>query len=407
MMREGRKYKMFDFKSNGLDLTGRFRLNQRSRCERQIWKATILPIAIALLCVPASLFADENQEAKAAYCKFITEQAEAQRDLLRAPSAVLDLIQPSTGTPAQVAFGLQTSLSDQKKARLSMDAAKTGCAAYNAATDAQQHITYALPNLEKIILRHRRELIEQTADKLDGLIAENMKLVQAHNLSRPSLYALQSAKLRLDMNLTATATEISSSYVPELSDTPLRVLVGEKVMADIRNQVALDRLEKQNGWDIKLAGGARRQISPNASTISPFGAYGELNIQYNFGQRAVNEHLDASDVAYSDWKKNQFEDVVQQAALLEKQIVETIKTREDQLKSLQEHDAQVQKELNSLQNVETSTALTYRDQLIADQLVLQVDIKDLQFRLTQLYQYLKDNFDDTYCSHRYSSCIPY
>ncbi len=372
-----------------------------------IWKATLLSIAGAVLLVPPALLADENQEAKAAYCKFLTEQAEAQRDLLRTPSAVLDLIQPSTGTPAQVAFGLQTSLSDQRKARLNMNVAKAGCALYDAATDAQQHLSYALPTLEKIILRHRRDLIEQTAGKLDALIADNMKLVQAHNLSRPSLYALQSAKLRLDMNLTATTTEIASSYVPELSDTPLRVLVGEKVMADIRNQIAVNRLEKQNSWDIKLAAGARHQISPNASTISPFGAYGELNLQYNFGQRAINKHLDASNAAYSDWKKNQFEDVVQQAALLEKQIVETIKTREDQLKSLLEHDSQVQKELNSLQNVETSTALTYRDQLIADQLVLEVDIKDLQFRLTQLYQYLKDNFDESNCSYLYRSCIQF
>ena len=382
---------MFDRKSN----------------QRAIWKATLLYIGVGLLCIPVSLFADENQEAKAAYCKFLTEQAEAQRDLLRTPSAVLDVIQPRMGTPAQLAFGLQTSFSDQKKARLSMDAAKAGCAEYNSATEAQQHIAYALPNLERIILNHRQELIAQTADKLDAVIAENMKLVQAHNLSRPSLYALQSAKLRLDMNLTASVTEMSSSYVPELSDTPLRVLVGEKVMADIRSQIAQNRLEKQNSWDIKLAGGARRQISPNPSTISPFSGYAELTIQYNFGQRAINRHLDASELAYSDWKKNQFEDVVQQAALLEKQIVETIKTREDQLKSLQEHDTQVQKELNSLQNVETSTALTYRDQLIADQLVLQVDIKDLQFRLMQLYQYLKDNFDETYCSNLYASCVQY
>lgn len=390
-MREGWNYKMFDLKSS----------------KRAIWKATLLSIGAGLLCIPPSLFADENQEAKAAYCKFLTEQAEAQRDLLRTPSAVLDLIQPRMGTPAQLAFGLQTSFSDQKKARLTMETAKASCAAYGASTEAQQHIAYALPNLERIILDHRRELIRQTADKLDAVIAENMKLVAAHNLSRPSLYALQSAKLRLDMDLTATVTEISSSYGPELSDTPLRVLVGEKVMADIRNQIAQNRLEKQDSWDIKLAAGARRQISPTPSSLPPFGTYAELTIQYNFGQRAINRHLDASELAYSDWKKNQFEDVVQQAALLEKQIVETIKTREDQLKSLQEHDGQVQKELNSLQNVETSTALTYRDQLIADQLVLQVDIKDLQFRLTQLYQYLKDNFDETYCSTLYTSCIQY
>lgn len=354
-------------------------------------KPALVTIAIAFLSIPAALFADENQEAKTAYCKFLTEQAAAQRDLLRTPTPVLEFIQPSTGTPGQAVLGVQTSLSNRRKAKLTMDAAQAGCALYDVAADAQQHIAYALPTLERAILQHRQDLIEQALDQLEMLIAENMKLVEAHNLSRPSVYALQAAKMRLDMNLTSTFT---SAYVPEMSETPLRVLLGAKEKAEIQHQIALNRLQKQDSWDIKMEAGARRQISSGSSSISPLGAYGEISFRYNFAAGAINKHLQQSQAAYGDWKKNQFDDLVQQAVTLERQIQETIRLREEQLKSLLDHDQQIRNELNSLKNVQTSAALTYKDQLLADELVLQVDIKDVRFSLEKFNQYLKDNFDE-------------
>src|SRR5579872_7209340 len=100
------------------------------------------------------------------YCEYVLQQAEAQRDLLRAPSAFSGVTQPSAALPAQAVWGITTSLSDMKKAGLTMDAARKHCELYGATTEAQQDIQYALPGLESQELRHRLELIQQAYGKL-------------------------------------------------------------------------------------------------------------------------------------------------------------------------------------------------------------------------------------------------
>ncbi len=80
-----------------------------------------------------------------AYCKYVTEQAAAQRDLLLAPNAVAGITQPNTGLPTQAVWGVSGSLSNMRKARLTMDAARKNCELYSATTSAQQDIQYALP----------------------------------------------------------------------------------------------------------------------------------------------------------------------------------------------------------------------------------------------------------------------
>lgn len=59
-----------------------------------------------------------------AYCAYLTEQARAQSDLLRTPSALGAFTQPDTGLPQQLVAGAQLSLSNLKKAGITDDAAQ-------------------------------------------------------------------------------------------------------------------------------------------------------------------------------------------------------------------------------------------------------------------------------------------
>jgi len=45
-----------------------------------------------------------------------------------------------------------------------------------------------------------------------------------------------------------------------------------------------------------------------------------------------------------------------------------------------------------LDNVETSNAVMFRNELLADQLILRVDVSDVQFRIAHLKQFIADNF---------------
>ena len=71
-----------------------------------------------------------------AYCSYVIEQAQAQRDLLRTPVAAAGITQPETGLPMQLVAGASVGLSGMKKAGLTMDAARTDCELYKAMTEA-------------------------------------------------------------------------------------------------------------------------------------------------------------------------------------------------------------------------------------------------------------------------------
>jgi hypothetical protein len=273
-----------------------------------------------------------------------------------------------------------------------MKVANATCKLYAATTAAQLHILYAMPGIEKDVLQHRLDLIQQASDQLDVLIADNEKYVDAHNLTKPALYTLQSAKVRLDMSRTETLTGLTTPYVPKLSSVPLRELVDTKQTADASFQKTTVRLQKQDVWDIKLEGGEHRQISNVAPGASAGGLYGTFSLTYNFGGRASNKHYDKSVGAYTAWKANQFDDVTEQSRILRQQIADTIKIQKTQLDILVTHNGQITDNLKTIEGVDSAAALTFKTQLLADQIVLGVDIQDVQFRIATLNKYLLENF---------------
>src|SRR5450631_601870 len=332
----------------------------------------IVIIALSTTC----LGADDNHQAQEAYCKYVTEQASAQRDFLLYPSAEVGPIQPSTGTPPQLIFGFTGNLINLRRAALTLQVAKTSCELYKSASEAQLRVFYALPSIEKEVLRHRLVLIEQVSEQLDRMIAQDRQVVEAKNMTRPELYSVQEAKLRLDASRIAALTGIVTPFVPALSDTPLRDLISQKQVSEEANQKAQAKLAKQSAWDVTIGVGTHRQLSNPQFT----GAYGELSVSYNLGSHAMDKHLDRAAIAYVDWKSAQEDDVVHQAAVLKEECVDTLKLEEEQSKVLLAHDKELTDDIALLKDVDTSAGIAFREKLVADELVLQVDIADVTFR---------------------------
>jgi hypothetical protein len=349
--------------------------------------------AVTLLLTFAPIAYAQNERADAAFCKYANEQGMATRDQLRTPSLTVGPTQPSTGTPPQLVVGLTTSLADYKKSVLTMKLARKTCELYQTTTEAQMHIAFALPQIEKDVLGNRLRLIDGTSAKLDDLIAENMKRVTSQNLTVPSVYPLQSAQVRLDEIRLATLT-IASPYVPTLSNVPLKVLVASKLQSEDESIKALTKLTQQNTWDVQLGGGIRRRLPSTQVDVfhSSWGAYGFFNLTYNLGRKAVSNHLDNSVSAYNEWKQTQFDDVATQATVLEKQIEDTIKIQAGQLSTMETHGKEIDQSLKALEGVDTNTAIGFRNTLLADQLMLQIDVRDIQYRIARLEQYLTENF---------------
>jgi hypothetical protein len=340
---------------------------------------------IALLLTPAAFADDQDQQA---FCKYVTQEAAAQRDLLRSPSAVAGATQPNTGLPMQLVWGASSSLSNIRKSGLTMDVARKNCELYRATSSAQQAVQYALPSLEKMALEHRLELVLQASENLAALLATTTKMLDARNITRPMAFALQTTRIKLEADRADTQSKIVAIYIPQLSERPLKDLVAEKQNSEVNERQALVKLNRQNDWDVALAVGAHQQINP----LIAGQAYGEVTVSYNLASRAINKHLDQAALAYDEWKKFQEGDVVRNAEVLKQQVVNGISVQYGRLKTLQEEQKQIESNLQLLAAAETSAAMDFRNQLTTAQLLLGIEIGDAGFRLDLLKEFLARNF---------------
>jgi hypothetical protein len=341
----------------------------------------------ALVAHPQAYAVDAKDQQ--AYCTYILEQAQAQRDLLRTPIASAGITQPETGLPLQVVAGASVGLSSIRKAELTMDAARTECQLYKATTGAQQKIQYALSSFEKEALRNRLALIEQASKSLDALIEKTSKMVEAGNATRLMLFSLQTTKIKLDADRADARSKITALYTPPLSDRPLKELVLQKQNSEGNQQRALDKLSRQNNWDVALSVGVHQQVNPVDQGAQPYGA---VSVNYNFASRAIDKHLDHAVEAHDEWKKAQESDVVRNMEVLRQQLVDSISVHEAKLKSLQEESEQIDKNLQLVVNPDTSAAFDFHNQLTAAQLLLEIETGDASFRIDRLREYLAKNY---------------
>jgi hypothetical protein len=330
-----------------------------------------------------------NATDQQAYCTYIMEQAEAQRDLLRTPTAMAGVTQPDTGLPMQLVGGASLGLSAMKKAGLTMDAARKSCELYRASTGAQQDIQYAVPSLEKEALRNRVALVEQASKSLDVLMEKTAKMVASQNATQLMLFSLHTTKIKLDADRADTQSKSAALYTPPLSEKPLKEVVAEKQSSEMDEQRVLDRLNRQNNWDVALSVGVHQQINPVAGGAQPYGA---VSVNYNLASRAINRHLDRTAEAYDEWKKVQEGDVVRSMEVLRQQLVDSVSVQEARLKSLQEERKQIEKSLQLIGNPDTSAAFDFSNQLTAAQLLLQIEAGDASFRIDRLRAYLAKNY---------------
>ena len=331
----------------------------------------------------------ENPTDQLAFCSYVMEQAQAQRDLLRTPMAAAGFTQPETGLPLQAVAGASLGLADLRKAGLTIDAARKNCELYKSTTGAQQEIQYAVASLEKAALRNRLELIDQASKQLDALMEQTAKMVAAQNATRLMVFSLQTTRIKLNADRADTQAKITALYTPLLSEKPLKQLVTEKQNNEISEQKALDKLARQNNWDVALSVGVHQQVNPIAQNAQPYGA---ISINYNLASRAIDRHLDRAAEAYSEWKKVQEGDVVRNMEVLRQQLVDSISAQEARLKSLQAESAQIDSNLQMVGNPDTSAAFDFHNQLTAARLLLQIETGDASFRLDHLQEYLAKNY---------------
>ncbi|MFZ1084007.1 MAG: hypothetical protein WAN35_03455 [Terracidiphilus sp.] len=346
-------------------------------------------ILVFFLLLPAIAAAQEIQADQRNYCDYLTEQAKAQSDLLRSPTVLTGIAQAETGLPTQFVAGAQLSLSNLKKAGITLDAARKNCTLYNASSGVLMTLQYALNGYEKSALTHRLALIGDAAKSLEEMIGQTRNRVEAQEMTRPMLLAMESNRIKLEADRADTLSRIATLYVPPLPDQPLKQQVDVKQASDIEEQKALARLARQSNWDVSLTVGTHQQIDPPAQGLQP---YGEVSLSYNLGSHAINQHLDRSVAAYGSWKRVQETDVSRGMEVLRNQVQQSIAAQQERLQSLARESVEIQENLKDLGDAESSAALDFRNQLASTQLLLGIENGDAAYRLEKLRAFLDSNF---------------
>jgi len=344
--------------------------------------------------MPAVLFLTtpviaQNPTDALSYCSYVMEQAEAQRDLLRTPVAFGGFTQPETGLPLQIVGGASLGLSAFRKAGLTMDVARHNCELYKASASAEQDVQYAITSLEQEALRNRLALIDQASQSLAALTEKTAKMVEAQNATRLTLFNLQTTKIRLDADRADTQSKLSAIYVPPLSEKPLKQLVAEKQSGEATEQKALDKLNRQNNWDVALSVGVHQQVNPVAYGPQPYGA---VSVSYNLSSHWIDKHLDRAVNSYAEWKKVQEGDLVRNSEVLHQQLLDSVVAQQSKLNVLLEESREIDKNLRAIGDPDTSAALDFHNQLSTAQLLLQLESGDATFRLDRLREYLAKNY---------------
>lgn len=348
----------------------------------------ILPSILILSASVIAVAQDPSADIQA-YCAYLSEQAKAQSDLLSTPNGLASFTQPNTGLPTQLVAGASLSLANLKRAGITVDAARKNCDLYKSATGVQQSLQYDLTSIEKEALSNRLNLIARASNSLDELIAQTGKMVDAQNMTRPMLVELQMIKIKLEADRADTESKIAASYVPPLATQQLKAQVADKQANEVAEQQALDKLARQNNWDVALTVGAHQQINPYASGVEP---YGEITASYNFASRAIDRHLDHSVDDYADWKKVQEGDATRGMKVLRTQAMNNITTQQNRLDALQLEYRQIEKNLQLVSAPDTTAAYEFRNQLSTTQILLRIEMDDSSFRLDRLKDFLAKNY---------------
>jgi hypothetical protein len=344
---------------------------------------------LLLVLVTSAVAYAQNPTDAGTYCNYLVEQAQAQSDLLRTPAASGGLTQPETGLPTQLVGGASLGLSSVRKAGLTMDAARKNCDLYRTTSSAQLAIQYATARLERDALNNRLALIGQAQTQLDTLIDKTRKMMAEQNATRLMLFTLQTTKIKLDADRADTQSKIAAIYTPPLSDSPLKQLVNEKQANEVAEQQALNKLNRQNNWDVALQVGVHQQVNPVAYAPQPYGA---VSVSYNLGGRAIDRHLDRAVTAYRDWKKVEEGDVMRNMEVLRQQVVDSIAAQNAKLNDLARDRQEMETNLAAVASPDTSAALDFNNQLTAAALLLRVEAGDATFRVSNLKDFLAKNF---------------
>ena len=217
-------------------------------------------------------------------CNLIMDRADEQSSILRAPTAIVGV--GDNGVTEQSAIiGVQLSLGDRKRAALIDDAAKITCLLSEQQHKLNSYMKYAptimnqiQANAENLRMSESDSDIEKIRSKLNILLNEKqITIIDIENFSSA-----------LDLLNTRKYDNSGTLSVPVSFDKTMRVQDELELYKAYTSR--LERVTGQEynstGWDVIVAGGARKPIYGYSGNTQ---AFGTLSVRYSFGNHTSHQ----------------------------------------------------------------------------------------------------------------------
>ena len=222
-----------------------------------------------------------------------------------------------------------------------------------------------------------------------NLVSQNEKILEAGNIPRQSIYLLEKQRLALELDKQATATALAQIYVPHLSIEPLAELANEEFASNTENQRAQLQLTRLDNWDVNFQAGGEKPFTPFLTTPK---AYVGVSASYNLGSRAATRHDSAAMESFNQWQRAQVGGVQESVRVFHGVVSDLIAVQTAELSRLLAEQNKIDEARAAIEDCHTSTADTFRNQLMADGLILRVQVGDTEYRLSKLRSYIQENF---------------
>ena len=330
--------------------------------------------------IPNELLADIK-----AYCQYIQTKNEVKKNTLISPELIVRAQNTNNDFPYQnnLITALSKDLSDLGKAKQLKILVQQECTYYKIKQEALLKIQYALSNAQKQAFLYKLKFLHAAKVKLSTQQKRVQKKIKDQNDTLSSIYEVDSALHRI--NETEREIELNLAILQPVSinSIPLNQLIQKLSVADKKRQATLNKLEKFSQWSLQVQAGAQHNIQ-NFNHHDSAQPYGSLLLRYNLGSLVNNKAMDTSLNEYSHWKSQEINGIEKKLLRLQQSLSFLKMTEKNHLKNLMvkyKKYSALEKKLSILNSYK---AQKFTQKIKTDQILLNVEIKYLQFFIHQL-----------------------
>lgn len=321
-----------------------------------------------------------------AHCTYITEKNKAKSNLLLSPDIIVRIQNSNNNELAQnnLVSGFSKDISDFSKAKLVRQLIDDECQYYKLTQEAKFQIQFAIPSIQRQALYFKLKQMQIAKNKLQALLNTIQNKIDNQNDTLQAYYQVDSLIQKLDDEERNIRVNLTIDPPLKVEHIRLDVLLNKVKMAQEKRQVTRNNLEKQYNWSVQLQAGAQQYGAYSHIQRQSIEPYVALFLRYNVASMYSNNKVDKSLTHYMDWKNKQVNGVQKKLMQLIYSVESLNAAEQQRLNHLQLNDKKYDRLIHKMHAMDSIKALHFRQQILIDHIMLDIDMKYLKFIINRL-----------------------